>query len=1586
MMVVFRTRKSSTGLNESHDSSGDPSPPPSVPNARVLSPIQAHGLKQYSFRSDFNPPTAHPLLRPSSSCSNQPYRSQTPQLHPPRCPTSFTPRYSVGCQFQDPLGLQPASSIQASPHQPQQQQLSSRSRLVSFMGAQDQSVPNSNASSAAPGQSSFRLFKSKIFSSTSKFKPSAQPGLTPSSATGAPYLSPSLAASSDHVNNPTQASHHELNTPNNLAAQQKFNTLSHVNRPNGTSPSQPKDEPVDWVHLDPSGLPGTPRQSNDYARPTSIIAGYSTAPGNRILIDPNSSRRNYPQFNNKPPIQAGPRVMRLNPQSENLKRLNTPPSGNAPTNDLSFYAQSLRPTPVPHGGSGTLLSINPSHSIRPVATNQPPQHVNPPPPALAYLEPISTSLAVENTHPSTHPEPPILNRLGSNEADFMNAPQVLSSIQSEQPSKASSSPYVGPTFSSTIAPTLPQSFTPSAEPDSLSSSLTNGDRPVPEPSHEDGYHPSVFKSSLAYRQQAAPTDTFGFKSVAAASSTVVTDVTKPVIESQVADLPLKLLASPPAGTLDLGDFSYLFANPNGLAKRTDTIDCKLIDSSPAKPKASVRSIPPPLALVPSTEPSRIAFPAAKSPSSTHETLSTQESRPSSTSLLSAQSDTCTSPLPSLGSDQRSPTRPSTRSLMSPSPHPSTPVKSEKLGSPTSPLHITNPSSPRSPLPVPPSAGSPFRSTINSSFPTVEPTLKYEKSLSPLPSSSQRPNLPDSRSQTPDPPSNNTQSQLELEQARQMILGLQNQVQQLKEASIKPSPKPSPVAQENISDLSLTVIPPADITSRSNKANARNSVAASSVPTNPAPGLTENLKAEENRELVDDSLKITTSETNVKQQSASLVTVSGRNPQQTSSPQHAFPSQCETPTDSPPNDSVRQAERSVPSVVPSRLPIAQHRLRGMASTDFEKTSNSNMETAAPIPRRQTKPSLTSSVSTEYRYDTPESYSTQVTTPSPISTTHRSNRVPSGKQTSLSERMRADTGSSSHGHSGKQTPLSERMRVDTGMSSQGQGWARERQNSFHNAYPEKASKLSRLAGQGGGQEPRWLPARPLNDSSTLAALSRSSSALSQSRVRPDPANSRPHRQRQASSSISLSIHDEESSESGSELDSLFERTSHSLSNQASRSGLDSVNEESALNMASGKFNKFSLRLMTKPELLTIIKKQRVKLEHTREAFAAERDDLLDTLEQTREKEAELSRERERLLAEDAWKTEELNRAREEIGWLSRLADTLELEKSRLETRANSMANELKRAVVDLRTVSTASSQGLGSSRDVRPQPGPSYQNHAPLRSPGAEEYSVRKSDSGSQGRSMRKSSFSHTSLSNPPHRVRQESVESNSTICRLVTSPQLHASKSQNNLRNLASSSRSRGSQGIESAISPRTREFAISQRKSPAQRSVPDFRSPLSPMKTSSHRYIRHERLSSRQINSRRPSGSRSISSGQSHTDDQDEEQANSEDELREDVIMEEEPDERSSRDVYWVQRESDRRHSRSSSASSQAISPSSTVFADHHRGHSSRTAARSNGSEDQHSNGHRSSLISLQLRPEDELFLENYLEEDGDGIDTDIDY
>jgi hypothetical protein len=465
---------------------------------------------------------------------------------------------------------------------------------------------------------------------------------------------------------------------------------------------------------------------------------------------------------------------------------------------------------------------------------------------------------------------------------------------------------------------------------------------------------------------------------------------------------------------------------------------------------------------------------------------------------------------------------------------------------------------------------------------------------------------------------------------------------------------------------------------------------------------------------------------------------------------------------------------------------------------------------------------------------------------------------------------------------------------------------------------------------------------------------------------------------------SIHDDdEFSESGSELESVFERTSHVSSQQASRSGLDSLNEDSVLNLAGGKLNRINLRLMTKPELLAIIKKQQAKLENARIAFAAERDDLIDTLEQTREREAELSREREKLLAEDAWKTEELNRAREEIGWLSRLADTLELEKSRLETRANSMANELKRAVVDLRTVSTASSQGLGSSRDLRTQPVASYQSHSSLRSPVADTFISRKSESGSQGRSARNSSQFHNSHTSIPHRVRQESVESDSTVCRLGPSPKLQVSRSQTNLKNPSSSWRGHDSQAPEAPIiSPRNQP----QRKSPAQRSMPDFRSPLSPLKVHSQRPGRHEKLSSRQVNSRRrPSDSQSISSARSHTEDHDEE-VNSEDGFREDVIMEEEQEERGSQHASWDQHEPARRHSRTSSESSQAISPSSTVFADHHRDHSSRTTTRSSGSHGRQDHGYRSSLVSLQLRPEDELFLENYLDEDTDGLDSDLDY
>ncbi|KAA1112096.1 hypothetical protein PGT21_022691 [Puccinia graminis f. sp. tritici] len=1582
-MVVFRTRKSSISLNDSHDSSGSvppvkapvqvisPSPHPLVPSCRVLSPVQAQGLKQYSFSSDVKPTSAYPHLRSSSNASNESHQTQTSQPHPHCCPQSFAPKYTVGHQFSD--SLQRANSIQSSPHQPQpqQQQLATRPRLASFMGAQDQSFP-----SAAPAQSSFRLFKSKILSSTSKLKQSAQFGLGPSSSNGAPYLSPSLAASSDLLNNPSQAAYHEQSAS---AGQQKFNTVSQVRRPNFNNPSQ--QEPADWVHLDPSALSLTPRPSTDSARPTSIHAGYSsspapmaiqavhsTSPTNRIVIDSNSSRRNYPQFNNKPAMQAGPRVMRINPQSETLMRFNTPPSGNLPNNELSIHAQSLRAIPVPHGGGNALLSINASHPLRQAAPNLPPQHTDPPPfaPAPAAKlpappEPVPTSLAIEQakTPPSTYREPPTFNRLGSNEPHLINTPQRLSSIQLEQPVKAASSSRVGApeTALSNIAVTTPSPPTPSAESNVLSASSIDRNGQMPEPDHA-GYHHSTLKSSLAYRKPPTPPVDSASNLTAAPSSTVVTEITKPIIENQVAGPSSNMLSSPPAGSLDLGDFSYLFTNSNSAPTRTDTSDSKHQDSPLSKRRESIRPIPPPLAFAPLTGSSNLVFPPSQSPMTPTETLSVTDSRPSSTSQLSGRSDNFSS-LPFLGNDQSSPRLSSTRSNQSPSPLPSTPIKSDKHASSTPSLHIAHSPSTRSPLPSSSSTASPTLLTFKSSLSTAELRSTSENFTSPLPSPLQKPILPTSKPQTPEPQPVNSQSQFELEQARQMILGLQNQVKQLKDASLRPSP----VIEENISDSSSTVAPLAAVTAGSND-DSQKSLLSVSIPSEPRSYSTENPSMQENQQQSDDSLETTPLHAKAQPASPFIDAALGRNPESESPAQYAFPSQEVARTTSQFNDADQQTERSLPQSVPSRLPLAQHRIRGMASTDFGKTFDPDVKPAASIPRRQIKLSLASAVSTEYRYDTPESCSTQMTTPSSISTSHRGQHGSSGKQPSLSERMRSNPGTNSHGH----------------------GWPRERQNSIHNPHPEQPS---RLAGPGGQQEPRWLPSRPLNESVTSATVPRSLSSLSQSRVRPDPATSRIHRHHQPSPSISLqSIQDdEEFSESDSELESVFERTSHVSSHQASRSGLDSLNEDSVLNLAGGKLNRLNLRLMTKPELLAIIKKQHAKLENTRLAFAAERDDLIDTLEQTREREAELSRERERLLAEDAWKTEELNRAREEIGWLSRLADTLELEKSRLENRANSMANELKRAVVDLRTVSTASSQGLGSSRDLRTQPVASYQSQSSLRSPVADTFTSRKSDSGSQGRSVRNSSHFHNSHSSTPHRVRQESVESDSTVCRLGPSPKLQVSRSQANLKNPSSSWRGHDPQASESpVISPRTRELNQPQRKSPAQRSMPDFRSPLSPLKIHSQRPARHEKLSSRQVNSRRrPSDAQSISSARSHTEEHDEE-IESEDGFREDVIMEEEQEERGSRVDSWGQHELDRRHSRTNSESSQAISPSSTVFADHHRDHSSRTTTRSSSSQDRQDYGYRSSLVSLQLRPEDELFLENYLEEDADGLDSDLDY
>jgi len=676
-------------------------------------------------------------------------------------------------------------------------------------------------------------------------------------------------------------------------------------------------------------------------------------------------------------------------------------------------------------------------------------------------------------------------------------------------------------------------------------------------------------------------------------------------------------------------------------------------------------------------------------------------------------------------------------------------------------------------------------------------------------------------------------------------------------------------------------------------------------------------------------------------------------QQAQSPQYELSEDAGSQGD----DFDHEAEKSASQVTPSRLPVALHRLKCMPSTEFEKNHHSNVNWGGSFYPRKPKVSLTSRGSTEKRYDTPESYSTQLTSPSAISsisTPNRFNKLPSFKHAILSERVQVRSALGSH---------------DDGLPRERH---KTRQNSNHSIYdffPEKANQSSRITGRPPQQEPRWHPSRPLHDTSTDQTVNRSLSSMVQTRVRPDPVNPRAHRHQLSSSTNMQSInHDEESCGSGSEMESLYERGSHSSSHQASsRFGLDSVQ--------SGNLNKVSLRLMTKPELLAVIKKQRVKLEDTRAAFAAERDDLLDTLAQTREREAELNRERERLLAEDAWKTEELSRAREEIAWLSRMTDNLEIEKSRLETRANSMANELKRAVVDLRTASTASSQGLGQPppRDLRTQASSPYLSPNASGSQGTSDHIGRKKDKSSPAQS---------------HRPRQQSSESANTIRHAVPKPKLQASRSHNNLNKFELNNR-RGRQPHEiepPMTSPRKLESHLRPRNSAAQRSVPDFRSPLSPLKIPSQRAGRAEKQGSRQTTSRNGSMSRSMSSsGRSYMDEQ--EEVSPDERHRQSVIMEEEQEEIDWRgEAERAESEAENQRSRSSSLSSQAISPSSTVFADHHRDH--RTAARSNGSSSTQQGGRfRSSLISLQLRPEDELFLENYLIEDGDdGLDTDIDY
>ncbi|KNZ51224.1 hypothetical protein VP01_403g3 [Puccinia sorghi] len=1308
---------------------------------------------------------------------------------------------------------------------------------------------------------------------------------------------------------------------------------------------------VDWFLLDPSSISMTPRPSNELPRPTStpVNQNFSATPVNRIVIEPATTRRkNYPQFNQKPLSQDGPRVIRINSQSDSSQNPISPTaSGSLP--------HSLRPTPIPHGGNVAAMS---SRSQKPSNLAARFSFIGPPASKKsASPESFTTSWNSEqsNSDHSTYRELPHRSNLGFSEADLRKLAERIAHAQAAEAASSRAQKVELPSANaagpaSPLQLPTPQAETQPVAPIDRDGSTTNSAQPG-EPHHQ-----SISQSALLPDKD---TSSSPLNSTTHETSTSTRPTAKPTIETKVAHPLLDVISSPTTVPLDLADFAYLFDQPDLLTPELHKSNLKRGGAILSKMRSCPFPTPSPLTSAPLTgsfNHSHVA-PSPKSPIVSYGTSLTSGSRPPSSVTSPISREEAFSPHQNMGSGNHSPELSSLRNGNS------TPARHVKRTSSMSSLHIkarptltSSADSPETPTESSTTQHTPPLPAVvaqTCSANTVSPSIavflpQLDNPLSP----SSRPVLPRSQPHPLESLHTQVESQLELEQARQMILGLQNQVKQLEHASVNGSiskpqqvaDKPPPPAPSTTPHLSITALP--------NDTPSRPSSPSESKLTG------HNLRLKETVEGTDVDIA-----TNVSPQTASLdntaqlgssssaATHQHINSQPAQLLQHELPSEN--------NDSLQvddfdhKAEKIASQVLPSRLPIALHRLKSIPSTQFDQNHDSNVNSGGSFYPRNLKASLTSRGSIENRYDTPESYSTQLTSPSAISSIsapNRFNKVPSFKH----------------------AILSERVQVCSALGSHDDGLSRKRRNSNlfnYDFYPEKTTQSSRITGRPPQQEPRWQPSRPLHDSSTDETAIRSLSSSVRARVRPDPINSRAHRHQLSSSTNLQSIdHDEESCGSCSEIESSYERGSHSSSHRVpSRFGLDSVQ--------SGNLNKVSLRLMTKPELLAVIKKQRVKLEDTHAAFAAERDDLLDTLAQTREREAELSRERERLLAEDAWKTEELSRAREEIAWLSRMADDLEIEKSRLETRANSMANELKRAVVDLRTASTASSQGLGqpSPRNVRTQTPSTYLSRTASGSQGTSDHIGKKKDKGSLAQF---------------HRPRQQSSESADTVRRAVTKPNLQASKSHSNL-NKSELNNWRGRQPHDSELpmaSPRTLESRLRPRNSPAQRSVPDFRSPLSPLKFPSQRAGRAEKQGSRQTTFRNASLSRSVSSGsRSYMDEHDE--VSSEERYGESVIMEEEQEEGGWREeAEWAENESENQRSRSSSLSSQAISPSSTVFADHHRDH--RTAARSSGSSSTHQGGgFRSSLISLQLRPEDELFLENYLVEDGDdGLDTDIDY
>lgn len=152
----------------------------------------------------------------------------------------------------------------------------------------------------------------------------------------------------------------------------------------------------------------------------------------------------------------------------------------------------------------------------------------------------------------------------------------------------------------------------------------------------------------------------------------------------------------------------------------------------------------------------------------------------------------------------------------------------------------------------------------------------------------------------------------------------------------------------------------------------------------------------------------------------------------------------------------------------------------------------------------------------------------------------------------------------------------------------------------------------------------------------------------------------------------------------------------------------------------------RSMNKIDLFLLASKNATELETATRRFAIERDALLDALSESRKmcqqlrrlcecelgsSNGEAAEQQTRMRVQIKQQNAALLEMREELAHERERVEALEVENSRLETRANAMANELKRAVVDLRSASSASLALLASSSP--PLPGAPHPLPTPTR---------------------------------------------------------------------------------------------------------------------------------------------------------------------------------------------------------------------------------------------------------------------------------